>query len=264
MALHRLTMVALLAATHLTQSGEGSDVPFELVLGLPLQRLATLEARFWAIASPSHADYLQHMALPELRALIGATEADISAAQDWLRALGAVRWRVSALGDTVVGEFEGERAARASAHWEHWDTNAAGVRLPSKANHSRPLQYLLRRDRLWLASPKPAHLTGDGSCQSALRSSCSTDAAKAHSPFASEPCTVCAGHLQHQLRVAGCTDEDIQAYCRAETPIRTPYDVTAQKAAYRMPTSLTATHPNTLQMVWGPGTFGFDRGALEV
>jgi hypothetical protein len=51
-------------------------------------------------------------------------------------------------------------------------------------------------------------------CHTALVDSCSTDAAKAHSPFASEPCAVCAGKLQHKLRAAGCTHADIQAYCK--------------------------------------------------
>lgn len=53
----------------------------------------------------------------------------------------------------------------------------------------------------------------DASCQTALKGSCSTDAAKAHSPFASEPCAVCCGHLQHALRAAHCTHADITAYC---------------------------------------------------
>lgn len=56
---------------------------------------------------------------------------------------------------------------------------------------------------------------GDGSpspaCRAALQRSCSADAAAA--PGASEPCAVCAGHLQHELRSAGCSHSDIQAYC---------------------------------------------------
>ena len=50
-------------------------------------------------------------------------------------------------------------------------------------------------------------------CLAALRSSCSTDRVKAHSPFASRPCGVCAGQLQRQLRRAGCTNADIARYC---------------------------------------------------
>lgn len=250
-----LLVVALIAAVRPTVG----DAPFELVLGLPLQRLDELEAKFWAISDPQHAEYLQHMTLPELRELIGASATDVTAAKGWLTKLGASRCTVGTLGDTVVGVFEGEGAARASGHWHHWVANADGVRLPRKANHTRPLHYVLRRDR----GPQPKGPVRSASCQSALKSSCSTDAAKAHSPFASEPCGVCAGKLQHQLRVAGCTDADIQAYCRAGTPRRVPYDITAQKEAYQMPLNLTATNPTTLQMVWGPGTFGFGRGGLE-
>ena len=54
------------------------------------------------------------------------------------------------------------------------------------------------------------------SCLEVLTSSCSTDAAKAHSPFASQPCPVCCGHLQQKLRTAGCSHHDLVHYC--DTP----------------------------------------------
>ena len=50
-------------------------------------------------------------------------------------------------------------------------------------------------------------------CMSTLRSLCSTDKVRAHSPFSHEPCAVCAGQLQHQLMEAGCTHAEIQKYC---------------------------------------------------
>lgn len=237
---------------------EPSDAPFELVLGLPLQRLDQLETKFWAIADPQHDDYLQHMSIAEVRKMIGASAADVVAAKSWLKKLGASRCVVSALGDAVVAQFGSEREARASGHWHNWVANPDGVRLPSKANHTRPLHYILRRD----PSPRLEPSSGT-SCQDALKSSCSTDVSKAHSPFATEACGVCAGRLQHQLRVAGCSTIDIHTYCQGETPRREPYDIVAQKEAYQMPLNLTATNPNTLQMVWGPGTFGFGRGGLE-
>ena len=254
------TMLLLLAAAVLPAAGASADAdePFELVLGLPLQRLGELEAKFWSIADPDSDDYLQHMSVGALQRLIGASAADVAAATGWLEALGASSSSVGALGDTVVGVFAGEGPARASGRWRHWVSNADGVRLPTKANHTRPLEYVLRRDRG--AMPEPVTSVA---CQSALKASCSTDAAKAHSPFASEPCGVCAGKLQHQLRIAGCTASDIKSYCRAETPRRMPYDITAQKEAYQMPTDLSATNPKTLQMVWGPGTFGYGVGGLE-
>ena len=257
-AMRMATILLVLVALHMAVA-ETSDAPFELVLGLPLQRLDQLEKKFWAIADPGHADYLQHMSIAEVRKLIGASAADVAAAKSWLKKLGASRCVVGALGDTVVGVFKDERAARASGHWHHWVANPDNVRLPTKANHTHPLHYVLRRDHSPLLEP-----VSSTSCQDVLKSSCSTDAAKAHSPFSSETCGVCAGKLQHQLRVAGCSATDINAYCHGETHSRRePYDIVAQKQAYRMPTDLTATNPNTLQMVWGPGTFGFGRGGLE-
>ena len=52
-----------------------------------------------------------------------------------------------------------------------------------------------------------------GSCLATLRASCSTDRVRAHSPFAHEPCDICAGKLQHELRAAGCTHAQIVRYC---------------------------------------------------
>mmetsp|Transcript_44113 Transcript_44113/g.86261 ORF Transcript_44113/g.86261 Transcript_44113/m.86261 type:complete len:565 (-) Transcript_44113:202-1896(-) len=41
------------------------------------------------------------------------------------------------------------------------------------------------------------------------------------------------------------------------------YDVENQKKAYGIPVSLSATNPNGLQMVWGPGTFGYSLSQLK-
>lgn len=41
------------------------------------------------------------------------------------------------------------------------------------------------------------------------------------------------------------------------------YSIPNQKQAYGVPESLTATNPKTQVMVWGPGTFGYDRASLE-
>lgn len=43
---------------------------------------------------------------------------------------------------------------------------------------------------------------------------------------------------------------------------RDTYNVASIKRAYKLPTDLAATNPQTLQMVWGPGTFGFSRSGL--
>ena len=41
------------------------------------------------------------------------------------------------------------------------------------------------------------------------------------------------------------------------------YDIASQKKAYGMPLDLQATNDQTLQMVWGPGTFGYSKLQLE-
>jgi hypothetical protein len=49
---------------------------------------------------------------------------------------------------------------------------------------------------------------------------------------------------------------------RASEP-RMGYDIASQKKAYGMPLDLQATNDQTLQMVWGPGTFGYSKLQLE-
>ena len=61
------------------------------------------------------------------------------------------------------------------------------------------------------ATPLPPPATS--ACLAALTASCSTDWAKARSPFSSEPCGVCCGHLQRQLKAAGCSPNDLTHYC---------------------------------------------------
>jgi len=55
------------------------------------------------------------------------------------------------------------------------------------------------------------------------------------------------------------------ASIRKKGPGRTlvGYSIGDQKKAYGIPVDLTATNPAGLQMVWGPGTFGYDPADLE-
>ena len=41
------------------------------------------------------------------------------------------------------------------------------------------------------------------------------------------------------------------------------YSISEQKKAYQMPEDLATTNPATLQMVWGPGTFGYSPAELS-
>lgn len=199
-------------------AGSASAASFELELGLKQRGLPELEQRFWSIADPTSEEYLQHLSRRELAELLGAEPSDIAAAAEWLRALGAGAVSVGPLRDTVTGTFASETAPRASGHWQHWSLNPAGRWLPSLANHSRPLDYVLRRDH--------------------------GAAAAGAEPAGTEPA---AETRRPQL----------------EAPRKMLYDIRAQKQAYKMPENLTATNPHTLQMVWGPGTFGYGKGGLE-
>lgn len=179
---------------------------FELVLALPQRDAAALERRFWQIAEPSNEQYLRHLSLDDVKGMVAAADEDIHAAEAWLEAMGAQSVRVNVFGDAVIGVFESEGRVRASQHWNHWSKNNAGVFLPAPANHSRPLDYILRRDAAVVSVDQRA--------------------------------TPSARHVAASSGRA--------------------YDIASQKTAYHMPADLTATNSQTLQMVWGPGTFGYD------
>eukprot|EP01047_Picozoa_sp_COSAG01_P038332 COSAG01_NODE_3105_length_6577_cov_4.068077_6_plen_582_part_00 len=209
---------ALLCLLTGINSATRSDSSFALELGLRQRGLAELQQRFWSVADPASTEYLQHLSRRELTDLIGAEPSDIAAAMEWLRALGASTISVGPLQDSVTGTFASEASARASGYWQHWSLNSAGRWLPALANHTRPLDYVLRRD-----------------------SSASTGA-KPIGGVMRRPIVAAKGGLAAQ---------------------KMQYDIAAQKHAYKMPVNLTATNPHTMQMVWGPGTFGYGKGGLE-
>jgi hypothetical protein len=184
---------------------------FELVLALPQRDAAGLEQRFWAIAEPQDEHYLQHLSIEEVGGMLAAADEDVAAARSWLESMGAEKVRVNVFRDTVTGLFESEERVRASKHWDHWSKNSGGVFLPAPTNHSRPLDYILRRDAMVASNDQNA--------------------------------------LQRPTWRA--TEDSGRAY-----------DIASQKKAYQMPADLTATNPKTLQMVWGPGTFGYSPARL--
>ena len=55
---------------------------------------------------------------------------------------------------------------------------------------------------------------------------------------------------------------DAEQRAHADLPGR--YTIAQQKEAIGMPPDLQASHPDTLQMVWGPGTFGYSKTQLAL
>ena len=55
---------------------------------------------------------------------------------------------------------------------------------------------------------------------------------------------------------------DAEQRAHADAPGR--YTIAQQKEAIGMPPDLMASHPDTLQMVWGPGTFGYSKTQLAL
>ena len=205
--------VLLLLATGVTAAvPAATSAPFELVLGLRLRRLEHLERQFWRIADPSDPLYLRHLSREEVADLIAPPVQDVDAAAGWLREMGAHSVAVSPLSDTVTGAFASDDSvARSHRHLWSAPRGSSAQRLPARSNHTRPLDFIMRRDHATSRAAETGRASRLGRASSG----------------------------------------------------GTAYDIAKQKAAYKMPADLTVTNAATLQMVWGPGTFGYGEAELE-
>ena len=198
-ATRRRNMRSLASAAFLACVAHAAPSGFDLVVGLPLKNLDTLEAKFWAISTPGSGSYLEFLSRDDLATLIGPSERDIESAKAWHVQNGAnpASISVSPLGDRVIASY----AAGSDRAW------GASARVPTTPPH---FDFVVRRDA------------------SAARRSPKFRAQKVGTPSS-----------------------------------RLGYSVSAQKKAYGIPEDLTATNDATVQMVWGPGTFGYSESELE-
>jgi len=114
-----------------------------LVLHLKQHNLKNFERRFWNIATPGHANYLQHLSTAEVASEIGATNAEIELARSWLLSIGAdeTSIEVSALRDSVTAIF------KAAAAVERSQTH--GVSLSVLASQKPAcVEFIVRRDTM--------------------------------------------------------------------------------------------------------------------
>ena len=145
-------------------------------------------------------EYLNHRSVEELAAIVAPLEADMDAAEAWLRSLGAVGAERSTLHGSVTATFPAGHAAVG----QHW----SGRGIPLKASCPVASDFIYRRDAL-----------------------------------------------------ASTTEPSAEESLASPEPLLMPsrYTIKEQKAAIGMPDDLQASHPDTLQMVWGPGTFGYSK-----
>jgi len=179
---------------------------FSVVVGLPHQNIIALEDSFWGIATPSHAQYLQHLSLAQLANIVGASNDTIQNTTRWLVALHCIpaSIRVSALRDTITASFP-VGIVLSSALWHRG--------LPLTSSHPAKFDFILRRNA--------------GSSISKSTNSSFADA--------------------RSFRMgAGVTGASIDTI----------------KKAYGIPNDLMSSNDSTLQMVWGPGTFGYSSSQL--
>ena len=114
--------------------------PFDLVAGLSLRNLGSLESDFWAVSTPGSGQYLQHRSVEEIAKLVGSSDEAIKEASEWFVAHGADAdsIRVSPLRDSVTATFQPEAGLGAVQRW--------GGKLPARAVFPLPVDFLLRRD----------------------------------------------------------------------------------------------------------------------
>ena len=116
---------------------------FELVVGLAHTNSAGLEDAFWAVSTPSSPNYLKHLSLGDVSALVGADAEDLDSTIDWLRKLGASSVQVSGLRDAVTAQFATQTA---------WSGS-----VPSKKTWPQAATFVLRRDPKSQTSPERIH-----------------------------------------------------------------------------------------------------------
>lgn len=82
-------------------------------------------------------------------------------------------------------------------------------------------------------------------CRNALEVACSAHALAA-------TCDVCAGQQQHQLRAAGCSNEDVQAYCGAAFTVPIP---ASRPVFFKVDSAATAALSAALRGATAKATF---------
>ena len=91
---------------------------FELTLHLHAHAShAALDAKFWAVATPSSPTYGQFLSIDALGEFIGGTTAAVESASSWLGQLGGRNVSVSALRDRVTAAFDGSEPGRRPDVW---------------------------------------------------------------------------------------------------------------------------------------------------
>eukprot|EP01043_Picozoa_sp_COSAG02_P019208 COSAG02_NODE_918_length_15945_cov_5.640752_11_plen_395_part_00 len=86
-----------------------------------------------------------------------------------------------------------------------------------------------------LAATVAPSMAVPGDCIAVLRAACSPEDNGGFGP-SDTPCQMCTGHLQHELREAGCTNTIIQQYCRDAAR-----KVACQEVAFERPRGAIAT-----------------------
>ena len=221
------------AATVVTKGGTDG---FELTLHLRARQGGEdeLERTFWNVATPGHSEYLRHRSRTELAAIVGASRTDLKTARNWLRTLGGTNIRLSPLGNTLTAYFSNLSGVGLAASAEQWTARG----LPSRKGQPEGVELVTRRDFVGGG--------GGGGGGGGQR----------HPQHQQE-------QSQSQSKSQRKTHESAAAAAAATVSApRAMYSVEAQKKGYGIPADLQASNAKTLQMVWGPGTFGYSPSEL--
>eukprot|EP00958_Prasinococcus_capsulatus_P014522 scaffold1533_cov388-Prasinococcus_capsulatus_cf.AAC.5 len=208
---------------------EGSD--FQLVVGLPQaqESLDALEQLFWDVATPDSPEYLHHRSIETLSHFTEAGSEIIAATEEWLKKLGASSTEVSPLRDVVVGRFE-----------NHYDApGISNMKMSGDSVSSRSGSLL------WTASGLPHKSNHPYDFDFVLRKELS----------ASQPL------LSRGRGGSRSSAQPVGHNHLFEAPDE-GYTVENMKKALGVPVDLQASNAASLQMVWGPGTFGYSPAEL--
>eukprot|EP00471_Norrisiella_sphaerica_P005370 CAMPEP_0184481504 /NCGR_PEP_ID=MMETSP0113_2-20130426/3059_1 /TAXON_ID=91329 /ORGANISM="Norrisiella sphaerica, Strain BC52" /LENGTH=628 /DNA_ID=CAMNT_0026860673 /DNA_START=94 /DNA_END=1980 /DNA_ORIENTATION=+ len=203
----------------------------EIVVGLPFANLKVLEKAFWDISTPDSGKYMQYMSLKEVADIIAPRDDLVINAYRWLVEQGATAIIISPLRDRMSAIMASEKASDCQALLESRNKQHELNSSTTEAPHY--LEFFHRRRR---SGPGVRGHDDSNGCSGNSDGSNSRGKGNAF-----------GGSLNSRRE-----EETLKAY-----------SIPKQKRAYGIPENLTAKTGSVLQMVWGPGTFGFDPRNLQ-
>ena len=222
-----------------------------VTVGLPHRNLTALDRLFWQVSDPlMPEEYLRFRSIGELRKLIGYEENEeiIQELKRWLSKNNVTQVRLNALGDALVGSLPLPSSSSSSSlssassfsqddspNDTHKKRREAQKLLSGFTPPPWEVDFILMTHERDEDDNKLLHRFRNRRHRQSRSASASSFSSSSSSSFSSS-----------------IISDDRNDF----------YSVSQIKEAYGIPENFTAQNASTLQMVWGPGTFGYSPSTL--